>query len=299
MKNVLKSYNRYEEFNEIVSLYKNIDLISHEEEKELFKEYLKTKSKAAREKIILSCIPYVVKEVSGRRSGFQNLDFVDMFHAGVSGIVEAFNNFSFDFSNRFFTYAYFYINKEIKGYIEKNFFHSSALTTADKKKVFWFLLKDSGKDYRKCDQFELKTIVDELGVAVEDFNFVMNAFYGNNSVSFNESFDEDVNLNEEFLIESVSSDVEDEFFLSVYDDIEEEDMINYLKEEIKKSCAMLKDNEREIINYRFLNPESKTLKEIAEIMGLSMQRVSVIEKNAKANLFKIMNDNGFGVEYFS
>lgn len=107
---------RYDELNDIFSMYADVKINTPEEEALLIKKYLDTGDKKYKELIIMGVIPYIIKEVK-KYQNFKKIDLVDLFQSAILGATQAFNNF--DMSRGFLTYAHYYIDLGIKEYIEK------------------------------------------------------------------------------------------------------------------------------------------------------------------------------------
>ena len=101
----------------ILDYLKPTNYLSVEEEKELLK-LCKQNNDSAKEKLVLSNIRFIYSEAKKLNS--QKVSIDDLVVAGIQGLLEAIPKFDMSSTNRFMTFASFWIRKELFDYIYQN-----------------------------------------------------------------------------------------------------------------------------------------------------------------------------------
>lgn len=111
-----KSNNRFRDF---VSVVCNQPLLSKHEEVRLCK-LATAGNKQAREKLLRSNLRYVVK-LAYKFTGYLNdkSQVEDLFNEGFKGLMQAIDRFEYRKDNRFITYAYWWVLKSMRTYVER------------------------------------------------------------------------------------------------------------------------------------------------------------------------------------
>lgn len=278
---------RYDELNDIFSMYADVKINTPEEEALLIKKYLDTGDKKYKELIIMGVIPYIIKEVK-KYHNFKKIDLVDLFQSAILGATQAFNNF--DMSRGFLTYAHYHIDLGIKEYIEKNSFMVKVLTTNEKRKVFWNLSKYRDAE-GKIKHSKFKKIATELDVSERDVMDVYQAITYNIGESFN-SKEHGQNLSGD--IDFITFQTIDE--ISFADDEHEDLTRSQLHKKIHEALGVLEQNERDFIIERYLRDDGHTLNETCEFLEISSSQGKVLEKKVKSKLQKILG--GYARDFF-
>lgn len=240
----------------------NIKVLTHEENKELFKK-MKEGDIFARDDLINGNLKLVLSILRRFVNKTDNLD--DLFQVGCLGLVKAIDNFDISYDVRLSTYACPMILGEIKRYLRDN--STLRVSRSIKDLAYKTLkLKEELMTSNGVEPSDLE-IANILGVTEYD---ISNAI---------ESLREPMSM-----YEPIYNDGGDTIYL--FDQIsnkKEEYDLDY-KLAVDKAILKLKDRDRHIIEERFII--GKTQMEIAQELGISQAQISRIEKNAIKSLKK-------------
>ena len=250
----------------------SIPSLSEAEEKRLSRLWKEKGSKEAAQQLVLSQLHLVVKIVKDHEG--YGLNKADLAQEGTVGLMKAVHKFDPSKGVRLGTYAWYWIEAEVKEFILKNWRLVSWGTSSLAKKMFF--------GYRKTVQ-RLKNIGEErevpsadaisqsLGISVEDAQMAQAYFMGS-----------DIELDYE--------DDEEKMFPAVsYQDplvSLEKDEKNLQLQWMKNEIGKLPERERDIVRARFLQTPPETLQKLAIKQGVSVERVRQIEKQAIDRLKK-------------
>ena len=246
--------------------------LGEDEEKRLALEWQKNRSKEAAQKLVLSQLRLVVKIVNDHEG--YGLNKADLAQEGTVGLMKAVHKFDPTKGVRLGTYAWYWIEAEIKEFILKNWRLVSWGTSALAKKMFFGYrktvksLKGFGEDRSVPSS---STIAQSLGISEEDANMAQAYFMG-------ADIELDYGDDEEKLMPAVNYQDPS----SVIEQSEKTARLQWMRDEIKKLPA----REKDILTNRFLLAPPKTLQELALDNGLSIERVRQIEKQASARIQK-------------
>ena len=178
----------------------------------------------------------------------------DLYQVGMIGLINAYKNFDSNYNTKFSTYAYMYIEGEIKKYIMNDHLIKMG---RDYNKIIKNISKTENileqKLMRKPTNYEIAHFLEIDEKIVDDLKA---------SMYYIESLDSSINGEDEFtLYNTVSSN----------NDMPSIDYL-FLKDEI----ASLPEKEQELIRYRYYM--DKTQQEVADILGDNQVQVSRNEK---------------------
>lgn len=248
------------------------NVIEKNEEIELFKR-LKRGDKKARGEILERNTGLVVN-IALNFSRVYGIDMEDLVQEGLIGLLTAADRFDYTKGYKFSTYAVPYIKRNILRYVQKNMKAVSISVHAYRKvgRVSAAQLKLE----QSRGEASLEEISRETGLPVNEVEVL---------ISLREPV---ISLNQEI---GEEADIE---LLDVIPDEQSEEEIyrEYFKEELKKaldeSFKILSERERRVLEMRYglngLNGKPLKLREIAEILNISTQRVRDIESSALGKL---------------
>lgn len=259
-------------YNEI----KKIPLLTPAQEKELFEEYQKTKSKKIREKIASANLKLVVSIASKYYSKIKlsTNDMLDAIQDGNEGLLKAIEKYDVSLGYKFSTYATWWIRQSISRSLDDTGrsirIPVHMMSDYNKiKKTKTMLLEENGIE---PTSEELSQILD---MPVGRIEFVMKKVESP-MISLDEPFGEDGSL---FIGEYLKYDEK-----TVEEIIEEEDNAETIKRLINE---VLNPKEIMIISCRYgivneynNSANAMTLEEIAKILGLTRERIRQIEYKA-------------------
>lgn len=252
-----------------------IPSLNKDEEKELVDKWVENKDAQAAKWLVLSNLHLVVKIVKNHKG--YGLSEGDMAQEGTVGLMKAVHKFDPSKGVRLATYAWYWIEAEIKEFILKNWRMVSWGTSTLAKKLFFGYRKTVASlqnigDERKFPSVE--EIAKSMDVSKENAQMAHRFFMGAD-VEAVEEYDEE---NLDFAPQnSNSSIVKTE--LTPYDEVEIGDRKNQMMA-ISQSVDKLNERHQKIIKARYYLDPPKTLSHIAKDMNLSIERVRQLEKEA-------------------
>jgi RNA polymerase sigma-32 factor len=259
----------------------NSPLLTEEEEQDFAKRWHEHEDQAALDQLIQSHMR-LVKSIANGYRGY-GLPVDDLISEGHIGIMQAVKRFDPEKGYRFSTYARWWIKAAIQEYVMRSWSMVKIGTTSAQKKLFFTLRKLKNKlSQEKQDSLnleDLEAISQRTGVPLEEIL---------NMESRLEQRDKSLNAQISF-----SGDKEGEWQDLLEDHGENHELTFLHRDELEKRQSFLENslqclNEREwmVLNERRLQEPPKTLDEIAQLLGLSKQRVSQIEIAAFEKLQK-------------
>lgn len=269
--NGLPALNNYEAYKRYV---RSIPNLTEEEEENLVQAMLKEKDIDAAKKLIVSQLKNVVYIAEQYRN--YGLPEEDLVQEGNIGLMKAVKNFNPEKKVRLYTYALIWIKAEIQTYVMKNLKMVNLPSSKPMKKLF-FNFRKLQKEMMALGISKdkiVKFMSAKLEVSEDDVLDAQKYFLSDDISIYekmNDEQDEQINpILESLLIEDNRPE-----------DIVEIAQIENKKEELIESMiGSLNDRQKQVIEMRYLTDDKKTHKEIAEIMGVSNERVRQIEQES-------------------
>jgi RNA polymerase sigma factor (sigma-70 family) len=244
---------------------------------ELGRRMVLFQDEAAREALILNCVP-MVKAVAALYTCYCSYD--DIFQYGMLGALEAIDKYDYTKNVKFTSYAFFFIQKRIITGVreqlpisisERDYFRSS-------------LVKNSIKTYVEeiGDEPSDEEIAEVTGLSSADVAYFRKYDVSSISVSFQDYMENnDIVSNE--------SDIACLF---------EKALVNSTgKQAISEAFALLNDNERRIIIGRYFFTDKKlTYRELAAEQDVAINTIKKREKKALMKFYKYFSDNNYKFE---
>lgn len=272
-----------------ITSYKKIDLLTEEQEKELFQIITSFKNsenphenrsyRKAVDIIVTKHIPVVrgcVKELSG----YRGIDPEELFSEGVMALVKAVERFEPEKENRFSTYAGSCVRGSMFGFILKNNFIVNPCTNIKAKKLFFALRKTIARATRELGSFEmtpelLKDLVEKFEMSEKEI-LMMESMLKNpyDSLSTPVSHEDETVTMEDF-IES-AEDTPEEMLNNAITSQLYRDLIKIAIEEV------LTEREKDIFISQELqySEDTKTLEELGNKWSISKERVRQLRNSA-------------------
>lgn len=255
----------------LISLYlKDIgefDILSKEREYELLKR-VKAGDLEAKNEIIHSNLRLVVNVAKNYYS--KNMSFIDLISEGNIGLIRAIEKFDLNKSNRFSTYAVWWIKQAIgKAIITKGrdiripTYKHELLNKVNKYLINTSMIRGATPTAAE--------IAKELGIEEKKIEKLMDEF--KEVISLNSTIGNDIYLEDTLSISSIEN--------------MEENLIEKINiEDINKKIKELTIREQEVLTLRYgLKGEDKyTLEEIGKNLNLTRERVRQIEKKSLEKL---------------
>jgi len=267
-------------------------LLSREETEELAVRYKETDDAEAAYKLVSSNLRLVVKvAMDFQKYWMQN--FLDLIQEGNVGLVQAAKKFDPFREVKFSYYAAYWIRAYILKFIMDNWRMVKIGTTQAQRKLFFSLNKERKLLESQGFKPDTKLLAQRLNVKETEV-IEMSQRMDNWDMSLESPVREDSNDEQKDFIPHGGPSVEE---VVAGREIKERmfDIINDLQKN-------LNDKEQMILQTRLLSDEPRTLQDIADIFGISRERVRQIEVNLLKKMKKYLEQevpdirNFFGEE---
>jgi len=250
--------------NNFMTFRKKFDTPPPTEETELLvTEWQKTKDKKLLEEILQRHINLIKKIASGYRSN--GLDLHDLMAEGTIGLMHGLEKFRIDKKVKFSTYAYYWIKAKINLYAWKTR-NLINVNFSNKNSFIFSILKDIKEE--KISQEEgihkIKEKEDMNGDQVKKNMQILSYKIKELQNTFQDG--EEKQLHWEELLSDTS-------YEDMIDDLDVNNMILLIEECM---CAM-KENQRYVLNHRWLTENPISLKELAVQLDMSLEGVRKLE----------------------
>ncbi len=252
-------------------------MLSADEERELAARLHYKGDIDAAKGLILSHLRFVVHVARGY-SGY-GLPMADLVQEGNIGLMKAVKRFNPEMGVRLVSFAVHWIKAEIHEYVLRNWRIVKIATTKAQRKLF-FKLRKSKKRLGWFNNGEVETVARELGVepaevremesrlAAQDAAFEMSAEDDENGMAYTAPV---------LYLEDKHSDLAD--------NLEAENWEAHTTQRLSMALASLDERSQHIVRARWLDDDNKTtLQDLAEMYGVSAERIRQLEKNAMRKL---------------
>ncbi|MGO1541561.1 MAG: RNA polymerase sigma factor RpoH [Luteimonas sp.] len=249
-----------------------IPVLSTEDEQALARRYHGEEDLDAARELVHSHLRFVVHVARGYMG--YGLPLGDLIQEGNIGLMKAVKRFDPSVGVRLVSFAVHWIRAEMHEYILKNWRIVKVATTKAQRKLF-FNLRKSKKRLGWLNAEEVSAVARDLNVPEREV-LEMESRLSGRDIGFDAPADED---NERVppapatYLESLDEDPATAY--------EREDRQDNQLALLREGLAELDKRSRDIIQRRWLNPDSKdTLQELADEYGVSAERIRQVEANA-------------------
>ena len=267
-------------------------LLTREETEELAIRFNETGDAEAAYKLVSSNLRLVVKvAMDFQKYWMQN--FLDLIQEGNVGLVQAAKKFDPYREVKFSYYAAYWIRAYILKFIMDNWRMVKIGTTQAQRKLFFSLNKERKLLEAQGFQPDTKLLAQRLNVKETEV-IEMSQRMDNWDVSMESPVREDSDDEQKDFIPHAGPSVEE-----VVASREIKERMSDILSELQKS---LNEKEQMILQRRLLSDEPRTLQDIADIFGISRERVRQIEVNLLKKMKKYLENevpdlkNFFGTE---
>ena len=265
----MDSVNEY--FKHLGKITQDID---REEMARLWKR-AKKGDKDAKNKIMEMNLRLVIP--TAKRFQRPGMELMDLIEEGNLGLMQAIDKFEPEKGYRFSTYAVYWIEQYIRKYIEEQSGSIKIPSHAWGNLKRWFRAWNELKEANGRDP-SLNEMAAELNLTARQVKSIMDTLSAAKGVDSLTTLvhEEDETTLEDLISDDGKGNPHDVF------------LKNENQDTIKKSMEELNDRDRQVVimRYGLADNEPKTLGEVAEILGLSRERVRQIEERAVNTLRK-------------
>ena len=259
------------DLNGYIQAVNSIAVLTADEERELaFRLHEHSDLEAAR-RLVMSHLRFVV-HIARSYSGY-GLPQADLIQEGNVGLMKAVKRFDPNQGVRLVSFAVHWIKAEIHEFVLRNWRIVKIATTKAQRKLF-FNLRSAKKRLAWLNNDEVDAIAKDLDVKPE----VVRDMEGRLS-AFDAGFDASPSDDEEQVYQAPVHYLED----SRYDpavQLEDSDWEEDSTRRLQDALASLDERSRHILQSRWLAEQKATLHELADVYGVSAERIRQLEKNA-------------------
>ncbi len=273
-RNELQSEITLDGLGDLLAKSRQVPMLDKEEEHELALRWRDQGDRQAARRLVESHLRLAVKIARGFTGYGLPLD--DLVSEALVGLVQAVRKFDPDRDVRFSTYALWWIRAAVQEYVLKHWSQVKLGTTASQKKLFFNLNKlknqlgkNTGEDLLPED---VRSIASSLDVSESDVA-TMHERLGGRDLSLQTPVTEDGDVDWQDQLKDTGESPE-----ILVADQEEYDRRHTLL--TQAMAEQLTDRQRAILEARRLSDEPRTLEELADVYGISRERVRQIENQA-------------------
>jgi RNA polymerase sigma-32 factor len=270
--------------NRYMQEIRKFPLLEPEEEYMLAKAWTEKEDSGAAHKLVTSHLRLAAKIAMGYRG--YGLPQAEVISEANVGLMQAVKRFDPEKGFRLSTYAMWWIRASIQEYILRSWSLVKLGTTSAQKKLFFNLRKVKSRigaledgDLRPEN---VKQIATDLGVTEEEV-ISMNRRMSGGDASLNATVGSEGEGTMQW-----QDWLEDEDAANQEEDLAESDEFGQRMTLLQNAMEDLNERERHIIQERKLTDEPKTLEELAEVYGVSRERIRQIEVRAFEKLQQAM-----------
>ncbi|MDR2766579.1 MAG: RNA polymerase factor sigma-32 [Holosporaceae bacterium] len=253
-----------------VSKIKKFPMLQEDEEFELATKWKEKGDARALEKIVTSHLRLVLKIAKGY-SGY-GLSRADLVAEGNIGVMCALQHFDPSVGYRFSTYAAWWIKAKIRDFVYNSWSIVKLGASKNNRKLFFGLRKIKNiLGFENLSEEKAQIIADKMNVSRKDVLVLETRL---NCKDFSANFpvgEDDTNSWQDLLADQKASPEAE---------VLEKQEYEYRKKALHEALNTLSPREYTIVCQYRLHSPIKSLREIAESMSLSSERVRQIEKNA-------------------
>ena len=256
----------------INNIVKQHPVLPSDQQIKLVKTWQESADKMALEKLILSNLKAVFKEAARIKKKNYYLSYDDLIQEGVAGLLKAANMFDAKQEATFLTYAMWWIKANMRRYVMDYRSIVRMGTTRDDRALFSNLSKSlrEAEESGLTGEDKLTKVAERLSVSRDSLNQMIIALKG-----FDVRLDMPVsNDNETLKVDLIKDATCLEGSLSKLDES------SFLSDAISKITKSLPNDEKMIVENRFLCDNPKTLRDLAKEMNISREWVRKLEIKA-------------------
>ncbi|APX91826.1 RNA polymerase factor sigma-32 [Halomonas sp. 1513] len=269
------------DLNGYIQAVNGIAVLSAEEERELaFRLHEQSDLEAAR-RLVLSHLRFVV-HIARSYSGY-GLPQADLIQEGNVGLMKAVKRFDPNQGVRLVSFAVHWIKAEIHEFVLRNWRIVKIATTKAQRKLF-FNLRSAKKRLAWLNNDEVDAIAKDLDVKPE----IVREMEGR-LTAYDAGFDASPSDDDEQSYQAPVHFLDDARF-DPATQLEDSDWEEDSTRRLQLALDELDERSRDILQRRWLNEPKATLHELADVYGVSAERIRQLEKNAMNKIKRQIGD---------
>ena len=249
-------------------------LLSIEQEQALTKALAETGDIEIAKKLVVANLRLVVKIALEYRHAYHNL--LDLIQEGNIGLMKAVSKYDPGKGAKLSYYASWWIRSYILKFILDNFRLVRMGTTNEQKKLFYHLLREKQRLQALGITPDAKQISQRLGVSEKAVGLMDERLSSGQEISLDKPVGEEDAIKLGDLLPDQNSDVAQI--------VEDHRDLGLLKQHLGDFLRSLSPRDREIFEKRLLAEIPPSLQEIADLYGVSRERIRQIEERLLKNL---------------
>ncbi len=255
-----------------------LPVLTHEQETELAMRMIEDQDRDAVKQLILSNLRHVAY-IAQQYKGY-GLCLSDLIQEGNIGLIKAVKRFNPKEGVRLVTYAAYWIKSELHEYVLRNWKIVRVATTKVQRMLFFKLRSKLSFDTAVSEQ-EAKDIAKTLGVQTSDIIDMQKRLQYDHSLDVSlddEHYWTDHQLSALALVETSGDTLDDQL------------SVTKVNQDLQEAMKSLPDRLYHIIQARYLTEDKMTLQALADQLGISVERVRQLEKQALLHMKKIIDN---------
>ena len=255
-----------------------IPVLSKEAEHDLAVRFREGEDLDAARELVMAHLRFVVHIAKGY-TGY-GLPLNDLIQEGNVGLMKAVKRFDPDYGVRLVSFAVHWIRAEIHEFVLRNWRIVKVATTKAQRKLF-FNLRKAKKSLSWLSAEETKAVADDLGVTPKEVTEMEKRLHSRDAI-----FDPAPDTDDERAFSPAAylpSPDSDPALL-----IERADWKDDATDRMAAAIRTLDERSRDIIESRWMTEKKKTLHELADVYGVSAERIRQLEANAIKKLRNAM-----------
>ena len=248
----------------------SIAVLSKEDEQALAIRFRDEQDLDAARQLVMAHLRFVVHIAKGY-TGY-GLPLADLIQEGNVGLMKAVKRFDPGYDVRLVSFAVHWIRAEIHEFVLKNWRIVKVATTKAQRKLF-FNLRKAKKSLAWLSHDETEAVAKDLGVSAQEVTEMEKRLHARDAI-----FDPGPDVDDERAFTPAAylpSPDADPATL-----VENADWNDDATERMTAAIGTLDERSRHIIETRWLTDDKLTLHELADVYGVSAERIRQIEANA-------------------
>jgi len=258
-----------------------IPVLSKEDEFALAHRFRDEEDLQAARELVMAHLRFVVHIAKGY-TGY-GLPLADLIQEGNVGMMKAVKRFDPAFDVRLVSFAVHWIRAEIHEYVLRNWRIVKVATTKAQRKLF-FNLRKAKKSLAWLSHAETQAVAADLGVSPKEVTEMERRLSAREAVfdPAPDSRDDDRAFSPSAYLPSPNSDPADL--------VEKTDWHDVATTRMAAAMETLDDRSRDILQSRWLSDDKPTLHELADVYGVSAERIRQVEVSAIKKLRAAMEN---------